>query len=36
MVQKNIQVLEVTSNGVRDTGQRIPLKAGSAGIRAAY
>jgi hypothetical protein len=35
MVQKNIQVFEVTPTGVRDTGHRIPLKGGAAGIRTA-
>jgi hypothetical protein len=35
MVQKNIGVYEVTSSGVRDTGQRISLRAGPAGIRTA-
>jgi Tol biopolymer transport system component len=35
MVQKNIGVYEVTSAGVRDTGQRIGLRAGPAGIRTA-
>ena len=35
MVQKEIQVLAVDAQGVRDTGQRIPLKAGPASIRAA-
>jgi DNA-binding beta-propeller fold protein YncE len=36
MVQKDIQVFELTPTGVRDTGQRIPLKGGGAGIRTAY
>jgi DNA-binding beta-propeller fold protein YncE len=35
MVQKNIGVYEVTSSGVRDTGQRIGLRGGPAGIRTA-
>lgn len=35
MVQKDISVLAVDASGVRDTGQRIALKAGPAGIRAA-
>ena len=35
MVQKNIAVYEVTSSAVRDTGQRIGLRGGPAGIRTA-
>ena len=35
MVQKDIQVFAVDERGVRDTGQRIPLKAGGAGLRTA-
>jgi len=35
MVQKNIFVYEVGSSSVRDTGQRIPLGGGPAGIRTA-
>lgn len=35
MVQKDIQVFAVDGSGVRDTGQRIALKAGPASIRAA-
>ena len=35
MVQKNIMVYEVGFFGVRDTGQRIQLKGGPAGIRTA-
>src|SRR5438309_636466 len=33
--QRNMGVDEVTSSGVRDTGQRIGLRAGPAGIRTA-
>ena len=33
MVQKNIFVFEVGTSSIRDTGQRIPLKGGGAGIR---
>jgi len=35
MVQKNIAVYEVTSSGIRDTGERIGLRGGPAGIRTA-
>src|SRR5262252_384217 len=35
MVQKNIQVFRLDRSGLIDTGQRIPLKAGPAGIRTA-
>ena len=35
MVQKDIQVFAVDERGVRDTGQRIQLRAGPASIRAA-
>jgi hypothetical protein len=35
MVQKDIQVFEVTGFGLVDTGQRIRLKGGPAGIRTA-
>jgi DNA-binding beta-propeller fold protein YncE len=35
MVQKEIQVLEVSGSSVRDTGQRIKVKGGPAGIRTA-
>ncbi len=35
MVQKEIQVLDVDMAGVRDTGQRIKLKGGPAGLRTA-
>jgi DNA-binding beta-propeller fold protein YncE len=35
MVQKDIQVFAIDDRGVRDTGQRIALKAGPASIRAA-
>ncbi|HEX6705903.1 MAG TPA: YncE family protein [Albitalea sp.] len=35
MVQKDIQVFAVEDRGLRDTGQRIVLKAGPASIRAA-
>ena len=35
MVQKDIQVFAVDGSGVRDTSQRIALKAGPASIRAA-
>src|SRR5205814_4145462 len=35
MVQKDFQVFAVDERGVRDTGQRIPLKAGGAGLRTA-
>ena len=35
MVQKNISVYDVGSSSVRDTGQRIPLGGGPAGIRTA-
>jgi len=35
MVQKDIQVFAIDERGVRDTGQRLPMKAGPASIRAA-
>ena len=35
MVQKNIAVYELGATSVRDTGQRIALKGGPAGIRTA-
>jgi len=35
MVQKDIAIYEVGANSVRDTGQRIGVKGGPAGIRAA-
>ena len=35
MVQKNIYVYQVTASGVRDTGQRISVNGGPAGIRTA-
>ena len=35
MVQKNLQVYELSSSGIRDSGQRIALKGGAAGIRTA-
>ena len=35
MVQKNLQVYELSASGIRDTGQRIALKGGAAGIRTA-
>ena len=36
MVQKNIMVFELGATSVRDTGVRIPLRGGGAGIRTAY
>ena len=33
MVQKNIFVFDLGASSIRDTGQRIPLKGGGAGIR---
>jgi len=35
MVQKNIHVFRLDRSGLSDTGQRIQLKAGPAGIRTA-
>jgi DNA-binding beta-propeller fold protein YncE len=35
MVQKDLQVYELTATGIRDTGQRIALKGGAAGLRTA-
>jgi hypothetical protein len=35
MVQKDIQVFAVDERGLRDTGQRLPMKAGPSSIRGA-
>ena len=35
MVQKNLQVYELSASGIRDTGQRVALRGGAAGIRTA-
>ncbi|WP_431283916.1 YncE family protein [Humitalea sp. 24SJ18S-53] len=35
MVERNIQVLEITEQGVRDTGQKIAMSGGPAAIRIA-